>query len=112
MKIALIKTNEHFKRYTLLLLTCPYSKLYSILFPEYSKLYVSAIFRHADKMSWFQDTKSNLHYTCGITSTTKQVTSGGDHLRGLALRQHNFEKTLQRWRLVGYTVSDLAAPGI
>ena len=30
--------------------------------------------------------KSNLHYTRGIT--LKRVTSGGVHLRGLALRRH------------------------
>ena len=49
--------------------------------------------------------KSNLHYAPGITS--KRVTSGGVHLRGLAPEQHSSEETSQRWRDVGDTVSDL-----
>ena len=43
--------------------------------------------------------KSNLHYTCGITP--KRVTSGGVHLRGLAPGQHSSEETSQRWQAVG-----------
>ena len=41
--------------------------------------------------------KSNLHYTRCITS--KYVTSGGIHLRGLAPGQHSSEETLLRWRV-------------
>ena len=48
--------------------------------------------------------KSNLHHTRGITS--KRVTSGGAYLRGLAPEQHSSEKTSQRWRAFGDTVSD------
>ena len=46
--------------------------------------------------------KSNLHYTRGITP--KRVTSGGAHLRGLAPGLHSSEETSQRWRAVGDTV--------
>ena len=48
--------------------------------------------------------KSNLHYTRRITP--KRVTSCGAHLRGLAPGQHSSEKTSQRWRVVGDTVSN------
>ena len=54
--------------------------------------------------------KSTLHYTRGITP--KRVTTGGVHLRDLALGQHNSEETTQQWRDVGDTVSDLTSPGI
>ena len=43
---------------------------------------------------------------------SKRVTSGGAHLRGLALGQSSSKETWQRWRAVGDTVSDLTAPGI
>ena len=54
--------------------------------------------------------KSNLHYACGITP--KHVTSGGAHLRSLALGQHRSEETLQRWRALGNSVFDLTSPEI
>ena len=54
--------------------------------------------------------KSYLHYTRGIT--LKRITSGGIHLRGLALGQHSSEETLQRCPAVGDTASDLTGPGI
>ena len=41
-----------------------------------------------------QKIKSKLHYTRGIM--LKRVTSGGAHLRGLALGEHSFEETSQR----------------
>ena len=47
--------------------------------------------------------KSNLHYTCGIT--TKRATSDGAHLRGLAPMQHSSDETSQRWRAVSDTAS-------
>ena len=53
-------------------------------------------------------TKSNLSYAG--ESTPKRVTSGEDHLRGLAPGQHSSEKTSQRWGAVGDTVFDLADP--
>ena len=56
----------------------------------------------------FKSKKSSLHYTRGIT--TKPATNGGAHLRGLALGQHSFEETSQRWRTVRDIVSDLSAP--
>ena len=37
----------------------------------------------------------------------KRGTSGGIHLLGLAPRQHSSEKTSQRWRGIGNTVSAL-----
>ena len=49
-----------------------------------------------------QCSKSNLHYTRGITP--KRVTSGGAHLRGLASGQHSTKEMSQRWRAVGDTV--------
>ena len=45
----------------------------------------------------------------GITS--KRVTSGGIHLRGLAPGKHSFEETSPQCQ-VGDTVSDLTCPGI
>ena len=42
-----------------------------------------------------------LRQTRGITP--KHVTSGGAHLRGLALWLHSYEGTLQRWRVVSDT---------
>ena len=40
------------------------------------------------------------------------VASGGVRPRVLAQGQHRSEETLQRWRAVGYTVSDLIGLGI
>ena len=40
------------------------------------------------------------------------VASGGVRPRDLALGQHMSEETSQRWRAVGYTVSDLTGLGI
>ena len=37
-------------------------------------------------------------------ATTKLVTSGGAHLRGLAPGQHSSEETSQQWRAAGNTV--------
>ena len=51
--------------------------------------------------------KSN---TGGIT--TKRVTSGGAHLRGVAVGQHDSEETSQWCRVVGDTVFDLTGSGI
>ena len=45
--------------------------------------------------------KSNLHYTRGITPM--RVTSGGAHLCGLAAGLHSSERTSQRWLAVGDT---------
>ena len=39
------------------------------------------------------------------------LTNGGDHLLSLAPGQHSSKETSQRWRVVGYTVSDLTDPG-
>ena len=50
--------------------------------------------------------KSNL-YTRGITPKRVAVASGRVHLYGLAPGQHSSEKTSQRWRAVGDTVSGL-----
>ena len=52
----------------------------------------------------------NLHYTRGITP--KRVTSGGDHLHGLAPGLHSSEETSQRWRALGDTALDLTDPEI
>ena len=49
--------------------------------------------------------KSNLRYTRGIT--LKRGTSGEVQLRSIAPGQHISEKTLQRWRAVRDTASDL-----
>ena len=46
--------------------------------------------------------KSNLHYTRSITS--KRVTSGGSHLRGLTPGLHSSKETSQRWQAVGDNV--------
>ena len=54
--------------------------------------------------------KSNLHDT--RSDTPKPETCGGIPLRGLALGQHSWENTSQRWRAVGDTVSDLTCPYI
>ena len=54
--------------------------------------------------------KLNLHYTRDIT--TKRLTSGGSHLRGLAPGQHRAEEISQSWRAAGHPVSDLTGPGI
>ena len=54
--------------------------------------------------------KSNPYYTRGITS--KRVTSGGVHLRGLAPGQHSSEETSQRTGAAGNTASDLTETGI
>ena len=54
--------------------------------------------------------KSHLHYTRGITP--KRVTSDLVHRRCIAPGQHSSEETLQRWRAVGDTTSDLAISGI
>ena len=40
------------------------------------------------------------------------VASGGVRPRGLALELHRSEETSQRWRSVGYTVSDFTGLGI
>ena len=40
------------------------------------------------------------------------VASGGTRPRGLAPRQRSSEETSQRWRAVGYTVSDLTGLGM
>ena len=40
------------------------------------------------------------------------VTSGGARHRGLAPEQRGSKETLQRWRAVGYCVSDLTGLGI
>ena len=53
-------------------------------------------------------TKSNLHYTRGITP--KRVTSGGAHLHGLALGQHSCEEASQKCRAVSDTASNLTGP--
>ena len=58
----------------------------------------------------YQCKKQSLNYTRCIMP--KRVTSGGVHLRVLALGLHSSEETSQRWRAVGYTVSDLTGPGI
>ena len=42
----------------------------------------------------------------------KRTMSGGIHLRGFAPRLHCSEKTSQRWRIVGDTVSDMTGPWI
>ena len=57
----------------------------------------------ARKVENILKTKSNLHYTRGITP--KRVTSGGAHLRDLAPGLHSSEETSQRWRAVGDSVS-------
>ena len=49
-----------------------------------------------------QKSKSNFHYTRGITP--KRVMSYGANLRGLAPGLHSSKETLQRWRAVGDTV--------
>ena len=54
--------------------------------------------------------KLNLQHTRGIT--LKRVTSDGAHLCGLAPGQHSFKETLQLWRAIGDTASDLTCPGI
>ena len=51
-----------------------------------------------------------LHYTRNIT--TKRVTFWRVRLRDLAPGQHSCEETLQRWRAVCETLSDLTSPGI
>ena len=53
----------------------------------------------------FIKSKSNLHFTRGITP--KRVTSCGAHLRGLAPGLHSSEETSQRWHC-----ADLTGPGI
>ena len=58
-----------------------------------------------DSAEVFKKPKANLCYTRG--STPKRVTWGGMHLRYLVPGQHSSEKTSQRWRTVGDTVSDL-----
>ena len=40
--------------------------------------------------------KLKLYHTRGIAP--RYATNGGDHLCGLALGQHSFEETWQRWR--------------
>ena len=49
--------------------------------------------------------QKNLHYTRGFTS--KRVTNGGTHLRGLAPGLHSTEETSQRCRGMGDTASNL-----
>ena len=61
-----------------------------------------------------QNTILNVSYyavfnTCG--SMLKRVTSGWAHCRGLAPAQQGYEKTSQRWRVVGDTASDLTDLG-
>ena len=53
---------------------------------EFNMNFSIVFFRH-----WQLKAKSNLHYTRGITS--KRVTSGGAHLRGLVPGQHCSEET-------------------
>ena len=50
--------------------------------------------------------QKNPHYTRDIT--LKRVTSSGIHLRGSAPGQHSSEETLQQWRAVGNTASDIS----
>ena len=49
--------------------------------------------------------KLNLHYTRG--TAPKRVSSGGDHLCGLARAQHSSEKTSRQLRAVGDIASDI-----
>ena len=67
---------------------------------------IDCCFRFQKKIPKIVDqkkSKSNFHYTRAITP--KRVTSGGNHLRGLAPGQHSSDVTSQRWRAVGDTVS-------
>ena len=54
---------------------------------------------HADRAN---KSKSNLHYTRGITP--KRATSGGAHLSCFVPGQHSSEETSRRWQAVGDTV--------
>ena len=54
--------------------------------------------------------KSNLHCTpfIKLAAVPKHMVASGEvRPRVLALGQHRYEETSQRWRAVGYTVSDL-----
>ena len=44
--------------------------------------------------------------------TSERVTSGGIHLHGLEPGKHRSKETLQRWQIVGDTVSGLIEPEI
>ena len=61
------------------------------------------------KLNTLYRCKPNLDRTRVITP--KRVSRGEVHLRGLAPRQHLSEETLQRWRTIGNTVSELNDPG-
>ena len=65
--------------------------------------------------TFFYKIESNLHYTCFITLAV--VSKRGNEWRGptprlIAPGQHSSEETLQRWRAVGYSASDLTGFGI
>ena len=64
--------------------------------------------RHYQFIKDILSNKSNLHRARGITS--KRVTRGWAHVRGLAPGQNIFEETSQRWRAVDDPVSDLTDP--
>ena len=57
-----------------------------------------------NNFKWSKTEAKSNHNTRGFTP--KRVTSGGDHFRGLAPRQHSFEETLLQWRAYGDRVSN------
>ena len=71
-------------------------------FAERPKLCCLRGFKQTQAKTRYPRIKSNLHYSRGVTS--KRVTRGGIHLRGLAPGQHSSEETS---RAVGDVVSDL-----
>ena len=79
---------------------------------SFLKYGVSAVAMAAHKFIF----KSNEIFTVLVSLNSLQyrsmVASGGVRPRVLALGQHRSEETSQRWRAVGYTVSDLTGLGI
>ena len=79
---------------------------------SFLKYGVSAVAMAAHKFFF----KSNQIFTVLVSLNSLQyrsmVASGGVRPRVLALGQHRSEETSQRWRAVGYTVSDLTGLGI
>ena len=80
------------------------------IFACFSVVFLSVIVPFLTEKTNAFFTKSNLHYTRGIT--LKCVTSGGVNLRGLTSRQHSNDETLQRWPAVGDIVYDLTGVGV
>ena len=76
----------------------------------YEKSWTTLWMHVAEQNSLPKKKKTNLHFSRGIMP--KRETSGGIHLRVLALGRHSSKEMSQEWLAVGDSLSDLTGPGI